>query len=130
MQVPDDELVQRVINRRMDPVTGKIYNARTLAGVSAEVAGRLVQRADDTEDAVRNRLATYQCARSECRTRSFRPTHHQCVCTSWTSQPVSEGYFVSVYVSERGHVCVSVAVDVRQQKRGVPRSRLPGNADS
>ena len=59
LDVPDDELVQRVVNRRLDPVTGKIYNLRHKLPEDKEVVARLTQRADDTEEAVRVRLATF-----------------------------------------------------------------------
>ena len=59
LEVPDDTLVERVSTRRQDPVTGKIYNIKSKPPESEEVAQRLVQRADDTEEAVRKRLATF-----------------------------------------------------------------------
>ena len=57
--VPDDILIQRVINRRLDPMTGKIYNIKDRPPESEEVAARVVQRPDDTEEVARKRLATY-----------------------------------------------------------------------
>jgi adenylate kinase len=59
LNVPDDQLVERVVNRRTDPVSGKIYNMKTKPPETEEIAARLVQRADDTEEAVRTRLGTY-----------------------------------------------------------------------
>jgi adenylate kinase family enzyme len=56
MQVKDDDLVERVVGRRLDPVTGNIYHM-TYNKPPAEVVDRLVQRSDDTEDKLRNRLA-------------------------------------------------------------------------
>ncbi|KFM24831.1 Adenylate kinase, chloroplastic [Auxenochlorella protothecoides] len=58
LNVPDDALVARVVGRRLDPVTGDIYHL-TFRPPPTEVAPRLVQRSDDTEEAVRTRLATY-----------------------------------------------------------------------
>lgn len=57
--VPDDVLVERVSTRRLDPVTGGIYNIKNKMPEDADVAARLIQRADDTEDAIRVRLATF-----------------------------------------------------------------------
>ena len=61
VDVPDDDLVERVTGRRLDPVTGEIYHLRFRpppAG-DAEVAARLTRRSDDTEEALRARLATH-----------------------------------------------------------------------
>ena len=59
LEVPDDVLVDRVSSRRLDPVTGKVYNTASNMPEQPEVAARLIQRADDTEVAIRNRLATF-----------------------------------------------------------------------
>lgn len=59
LEVPDDLLVERVISRRLDPVTGKIYNTKFKMPDSEEVVERLIQRADDTEAAVRTRLVAF-----------------------------------------------------------------------
>lgn len=56
MQVNDDELVERVVGRRLDPVTGKIYHM-TYNKPPADIEDRLIQRSDDTEEKLRNRLA-------------------------------------------------------------------------
>ena len=58
LDVPDDVLVDRVCTRRLDPVTGRIYNAKALP-TDEEVVRRLTQRPDDTEPVARKRLATY-----------------------------------------------------------------------
>ncbi len=44
------------MGRRLDPVTGKIYHL-TYNQPPPEVVDRLVQRSDDTEEKLRNRLA-------------------------------------------------------------------------
>ena len=54
----DNELVERVVGRRLDPVTGKIYHM-TYNKPPADIVDRLIQRSDDTEDKLRNRLATH-----------------------------------------------------------------------
>ena len=58
VQVNDDELVERVVGRRLDPETGKIYHM-TYNKPPPEIVDRLVQRSDDTEDKLRNRLASH-----------------------------------------------------------------------
>ena len=64
IDVPADELVQRIAGRRSCAGCGKLYNV-TFDPPEAEgvcdVCGReLVQRADDNEDTVRNRIGVYQ----------------------------------------------------------------------
>lgn len=56
--MPDEELVERVTGRRLDPETGEIYHLRFKPPPEA-ARGRLVQRSDDTEDKLRTRLATH-----------------------------------------------------------------------
>jgi adenylate kinase len=56
--VPDDLIVRRITGRRSDPETGKIYHLE-FQPPPPEIAGRLVQRKDDTEEACRARLSKY-----------------------------------------------------------------------
>ena len=58
IEVPDDAIVGRIVGRRMDPETGDIYHV-TFKPAPAEIAGRLIQRKDDNEEAVRTRLTAY-----------------------------------------------------------------------
>lgn len=58
IEVPDDAIVERIVGRRMDPETGEIYHV-TFKPAPAEVAPRLTQRPDDTEETVRARLDAY-----------------------------------------------------------------------
>lgn len=58
LDVPDEVLIDRVIGRRLDPETGKIYHM-TFAPPPPEVADRLTQRSDDTEEKARTRLGVY-----------------------------------------------------------------------
>jgi len=58
IEVPDEEIVGRIVGRRMDPETGDIYHVEYNPPPS-EIKDRLVQRKDDNEDTVRNRLAAY-----------------------------------------------------------------------
>lgn len=57
-QVPDQELVERVTGRRLDPQTGLIYHLK-FKPPPAEALERLIQRSDDTEAKLRNRLDTH-----------------------------------------------------------------------
>lgn len=59
IEVADELLEERVIHRRTDPQTGKIYHLKYDPPADAEVAGRLVHRADDTPEAVHARLRKY-----------------------------------------------------------------------
>lgn len=58
IEVPDALIVERITGRRSDPETGKIYHLK-FNPAPPEVADRLVQRKDDTEEACRARLTKY-----------------------------------------------------------------------
>lgn len=58
INVADEALVERVVGRRSDPETGEIYHLK-FKPPSPQIMHRLVQRSDDTEEKVRNRLETY-----------------------------------------------------------------------
>ena len=58
IEVPDQLIVDRIVGRRTDPVTGTIYHMK-FNPPPPEVAGRVVQRKDDTEEACRARLEKY-----------------------------------------------------------------------
>jgi len=59
LDVGEDELVRRLTGRRMDPETGDIYHTEFNMPDDEEVEKRLVQRDDDTEEVVKDRLETY-----------------------------------------------------------------------
>ncbi|KAI3972810.1 hypothetical protein MKX01_019468 [Papaver californicum] len=59
LDVPEEILVERVVGRRLDPVTGKIYHLKYAPPETDEVAARLTQRFDDTEEKVNLRLGTH-----------------------------------------------------------------------
>jgi adenylate kinase len=59
LNVPDELLVERVVGRRSDPETGKIYHLKYSPPESEEIAARLTQRADDTEEKVKPRLEAF-----------------------------------------------------------------------
>ena len=58
IEVADALILERIIGRRSDPDTGAIYHL-TFNPPPPEVAGRLVQRPDDTEAACTARQAKY-----------------------------------------------------------------------
>lgn len=61
LNVPDEMLVERVVGRRTDPDTGKIYHL-TFSPPPAddeELLKRLVHRSDDTEEKVKVRLEQF-----------------------------------------------------------------------
>lgn len=59
IEVPDALIVERITGRRTDPETQRIYHLK-FDPPPAEVADRLVQRKDDTEEACRTRLEKYE----------------------------------------------------------------------
>jgi adenylate kinase len=63
IQVDDGELIKRITGRRVHPTSGRvyhvIYNPPKVADVDDESGDPLVQREDDTEATVRDRLAVY-----------------------------------------------------------------------
>ncbi|GAV79872.1 ADK domain-containing protein/ADK_lid domain-containing protein [Cephalotus follicularis] len=60
LEVSDDIVVERVVGRRLDPVTGKIYHLKYSPPETEEIAARLTQRFDDTVDRVKLRLRTHR----------------------------------------------------------------------
>ncbi|XP_013697019.2 adenylate kinase 2, chloroplastic-like [Brassica napus] len=59
LEVPEDILIERVVGRRLDPVTGKIYHLKYSPPETEEIAARLTQRFDDTEEKAKLRLKTH-----------------------------------------------------------------------
>lgn len=59
LNVPDEVLVERVVGRRTDPETGKIYHMTFSPPEDDDVKTRLVQRSDDTEEKVKVRLEQF-----------------------------------------------------------------------
>ncbi|KAL0717974.1 hypothetical protein Bca4012_067296 [Brassica carinata] len=51
LEVPEDILIERVVGRRLDPVTGKIYHLKYSPPETEEIAARLTQRKAAAEDA-------------------------------------------------------------------------------
>lgn len=58
IEVPDDSIVERIVGRRMDPETGEIYHIQFYPAPES-IKDRLIQRKDDNELTVRNRLKSY-----------------------------------------------------------------------
>nr|XP_010927827.1 LOW QUALITY PROTEIN: adenylate kinase, chloroplastic [Elaeis guineensis] len=59
LDVSEEILIERVVGRRLDPVTGKIYHLKYSPPENEEIAARLTQRFDDTEEKVKLRLKTH-----------------------------------------------------------------------
>jgi adenylate kinase len=61
LEAPDDELVERLSGRRTSDATGRVYHVEhdPPPEDSEEDPGPFVQRKDDTEEAIRRRLAIY-----------------------------------------------------------------------
>ncbi|GMH58358.1 hypothetical protein TL16_g02592 [Triparma laevis f. inornata] len=59
LKVPDEILVERVVGRRTDPETGKIYHLKFSPPPTKEVEERLTHRADDIEEKVKVRLKAF-----------------------------------------------------------------------
>ncbi len=60
LDVDKEELVRRLTGRRMDPETGDIYHTEFSMPDDDEIKERLVQRDDDTEETVRERLRVFE----------------------------------------------------------------------
>ena len=60
LDVDKEELVRRLTGRRMDPETGDIYHTEFNMPDDEEIKDRLVQRDDDTEETVRERLRVFE----------------------------------------------------------------------
>jgi len=60
LDVDDEVLVERLTGRRMDPETGEIYHVDFDWPEDETIQERLVQREDDQEDTVRDRLEVYR----------------------------------------------------------------------
>lgn len=61
LDVPDEEVVKRISGRRVDPETGKTYHLEFNPPLAQDEAlkARLIQRSDDTEGTIRNRLVKF-----------------------------------------------------------------------
>jgi len=60
VEVPEKILVERVVGRRMDPVTNHIYHMKFNPPPNDEkVTKRLITRSDDTEDKIKVRIGAF-----------------------------------------------------------------------
>lgn len=63
IQVPDEEIVNRLAGRRVHPGSGRVYHTKfnppAVANKDDETGEALIQREDDKEDTVRDRLGVY-----------------------------------------------------------------------
>lgn len=63
IKVPDEELIQRLSGRRTHPASGRVYhvlfNPPKVEGKDDITGEPLIQRVDDTEETIKNRLAVY-----------------------------------------------------------------------
>lgn len=63
IDVPDAEIIKRIVGRRIAPSTGRIYHIEydppKTAGIDDDTGEKLVQRPDDNETTVQQRLAVY-----------------------------------------------------------------------
>lgn len=59
LDVQDESLVERIVGRRSDPDTGKIYHVKFSPATDPAVIARLTHRSDDTEEKARVRLEGY-----------------------------------------------------------------------
>jgi len=64
ISVPTEDIVQRMIGRRVHPASGRVYHVDFSPpknpGKDDETGESLIQREDDQEDTVRERLAVYE----------------------------------------------------------------------
>ncbi len=62
-EIPEDALLERIVNRVSCPVCGEIYNKKFTPpkkdGICDKCASVLTQRKDDTEEVAKSRFATY-----------------------------------------------------------------------
>ncbi|KAA3453526.1 adenylate kinase, chloroplastic-like [Gossypium australe] len=66
LDVSEDILVERVVGRRLDPLTGKIYHLKYSPPENDEIASRLTQRFDDTEEKACEVAATHTSSKCGC----------------------------------------------------------------
>ena len=59
LKISEEETIRRLAARRQDPETGKIYNLITDPPPEGLDKSKLVQREDDTPEAIKQRLAWY-----------------------------------------------------------------------
>ena len=68
LDVPENILFERVVGRRTDPITGKVYHLKFNPPDNDEIAQRLIQRSDDTIERTQRRIKDYQTHTAAVRT--------------------------------------------------------------
>ncbi|KAF8820671.1 adenylate kinase [Cardiosporidium cionae] len=69
LEADEDLLIERSVTRRLDPLTNRIYNLKTTLPPTSEIAARLIQRDDDTEETMRKRIESHREGASAIRER-------------------------------------------------------------
>eukprot|EP00996_Jenningsia_fusiforme_P002252 NODE_3089_length_1052_cov_42.730808_g2837_i0.p1 GENE.NODE_3089_length_1052_cov_42.730808_g2837_i0~~NODE_3089_length_1052_cov_42.730808_g2837_i0.p1 ORF type:complete len:259 (-),score=34.90 NODE_3089_length_1052_cov_42.730808_g2837_i0:210-986(-) len=59
IECPDAVVIERIVGRRTDPVTGRVYHTKFNPPTDPEVIARLEQRKDDTKESIQRRLKEY-----------------------------------------------------------------------
>lgn len=60
LSVPDDVAIKRVIGRRQDPLTGKVYHLDWNPPPNEEIRQRFIIRSDDTVESMKQRLRQFR----------------------------------------------------------------------
>ena len=60
LEIPEEETIKRLSARRMDPITGKIYNLITDLPPADVDKNKLIHRDDDKPEAIKTRLTNYR----------------------------------------------------------------------
>ena len=84
IEVPEDDLIVRSTQRRLDPLTGRIYHLK-YRPPPHEIACRLVQRSDDQVESVKQRIDTYNE-----NIQSILPYFSEQICTIDGTRPPAE----------------------------------------
>ncbi|RWW07415.1 hypothetical protein GW17_00029205 [Ensete ventricosum] len=59
LEVSEESLTERIVGRRLDPVTGKIYHLNTHQPENEDISSRLTRHFDDTEEKIKLRLQNH-----------------------------------------------------------------------
>ena len=67
LDVPEEEIMSRLSNRRVHVASGRsyhlIWNPPKVEGIDDETGEPLIHRPDDTKEAIKDRLETYRSLR-------------------------------------------------------------------
>lgn len=59
IDIPKDSILERTTLRYLDPITGERYHMLTNPPATQDVRDRLVQKVNDTEEVVNNKIVDY-----------------------------------------------------------------------